>query len=1158
MNTNNASDIKNPWLGLKSYSEGLTLYGRDKEIEDLSQKILYNTQTVIYGKSGIGKSSLLKAGVFPILRRHNYFPVYVRFVHEEGQIGYAQQIYSAIDESLRRLKVEDLSANNDEIYTIVSGYKTEVVSASDSSQVETMWEYFHRHRFYYSLNDDSVQEITPILIFDQFEEIFTLQKNGNLINDFFDELANLLNNVCPNYLLAPTVEENISATVSTKNSLIKRGVVRTNYRRDYIDETNLHIVISLREDYLSYLERNITHIPSLKHNRYCLLPLSEDQAAEVVMQPLPGMISETVAKEIISKVTGMPICDFEIDDKPTIEVNSAILSLFMSELYEKKPIDSKTIDQSLIAEFGDNIIQGFYERTMSHISDDCAEYLENKLITKDGKRDSIYKSYVINEKKFKESDIEFLKEKRIIREFPWNDGTRIEFIHDILCPIIVKRKEERRIEQEKIEAERLREEERKKQEEQLIALKRKHAYVIAFVAFIFHVGLLFYLAKLHPVSERYASTIKCYGRIQGVERITEEQASYLDYHFVLKKKGYASKIYHSMECRDKFNRLCTDHNKGTYFGNDTSLLDETFQSYQYKVCRWEFVFDPVVDTKVIQERAYDKDNTLIFAFNYNLPVYVSNAIKSDYDKQINDYKEKIEQEKKKNNLSGYDNVVIGTYVDAQGLPLEILKEGYRFVKINRDPLGYDMLVEYFDWNGNQATNHDQAYQTLYEYDSLGNLISHFSLNRYGKRMIDVAGNCGMIYKYDGYRCLEVISVDEYGFEHPVTGGYSSVLYKYDDYGRAVQQSFWHNGEASMNTDYGYHKAEIVYDDNQHSKEIILLNNHGDTISYNKLINDVKTNKRGETIFEYQVYIDKGDTSLMYKFNKDKNIETYEYGGSQNRNYINKKVYDSKKRIIKDIYYELDGLTPYEDDFVYHKQLFYYRNNGKQKKSKFLELTDSVMNYSKGGLTNARVEKYYPNRLEKEVIKYENDTILKKSYQSYSLLDKYGNTIEKRYGKCKFRYLNNEKTKNMDDALGCLTRYGFPYPDYLDGFFGYYFSDIPTDENGDSIQNPILPQIYSSERIYNAVFIEYIDKIGRRSHAVLLESDGGVHFGEDTYDYNNFNYIDNVICLDLLTMKVKSLRLYEQGIYWSIYNFPITRLEYEIYERHYDKYKSEKY
>ena len=82
------TNINNPWLGLKSYPEGVKIYGRDKEIEDLSQKILYNAQTVIYGRSGIGKSSILKAGVFPILRRNDYFPVYVRFVHDEEQESY--------------------------------------------------------------------------------------------------------------------------------------------------------------------------------------------------------------------------------------------------------------------------------------------------------------------------------------------------------------------------------------------------------------------------------------------------------------------------------------------------------------------------------------------------------------------------------------------------------------------------------------------------------------------------------------------------------------------------------------------------------------------------------------------------------------------------------------------------------------------------------------------------------------------------------------------------------------------------------------------------------------------------------------------------------------------------------------------------------------
>lgn len=82
MSTNGNS--KNPWLGLKSYSEGKRLYGRDSDIDDLSQKIIYNTQTVIYGKSGIGKSSLLKAGIFPILRRNGFSPyMYVWFTKKD-------------------------------------------------------------------------------------------------------------------------------------------------------------------------------------------------------------------------------------------------------------------------------------------------------------------------------------------------------------------------------------------------------------------------------------------------------------------------------------------------------------------------------------------------------------------------------------------------------------------------------------------------------------------------------------------------------------------------------------------------------------------------------------------------------------------------------------------------------------------------------------------------------------------------------------------------------------------------------------------------------------------------------------------------------------------------------------------------------------------
>ena len=45
---------KNPWLGLESYAEGEVLYGRDDDIRDLTQSVLNDVDTLLYGKSGIG------------------------------------------------------------------------------------------------------------------------------------------------------------------------------------------------------------------------------------------------------------------------------------------------------------------------------------------------------------------------------------------------------------------------------------------------------------------------------------------------------------------------------------------------------------------------------------------------------------------------------------------------------------------------------------------------------------------------------------------------------------------------------------------------------------------------------------------------------------------------------------------------------------------------------------------------------------------------------------------------------------------------------------------------------------------------------------------------------------------------------------------------
>ena len=116
------------------------------------------------------------------------------------------------------------------------------------------------------------------------------------------------------------------------------------------------------------------------------------------MDPRPGLISKQVAKDIICKVTGAKPTDFEIDDNPEIEVDSAILSLFLSEIYEKKHEGDKLVSRELIEEFGDNIIHDFYERTIRKVSPECTEYLEKRLVTDDGRRDSIFRNSSIKSK----------------------------------------------------------------------------------------------------------------------------------------------------------------------------------------------------------------------------------------------------------------------------------------------------------------------------------------------------------------------------------------------------------------------------------------------------------------------------------------------------------------------------------------------------------------------------------------------------------------------------------------------------------------------------------------------------------------------------------------------------------------------------------------
>jgi hypothetical protein len=73
-------DASRPWPGLVAFPEEASgyFYGREVECDEVFRHIHRDTATLLFGQSGLGKTSLLQAGLFPLLRRRGHLPVLIR------------------------------------------------------------------------------------------------------------------------------------------------------------------------------------------------------------------------------------------------------------------------------------------------------------------------------------------------------------------------------------------------------------------------------------------------------------------------------------------------------------------------------------------------------------------------------------------------------------------------------------------------------------------------------------------------------------------------------------------------------------------------------------------------------------------------------------------------------------------------------------------------------------------------------------------------------------------------------------------------------------------------------------------------------------------------------------------------------------------------
>ena len=76
------ADHRNRYPGAQPFSDDdfsrKVFFGRENAARVLADKILANHMVTVYARSGLGKTSLLQAGVAPKLREEGFLPLFVR------------------------------------------------------------------------------------------------------------------------------------------------------------------------------------------------------------------------------------------------------------------------------------------------------------------------------------------------------------------------------------------------------------------------------------------------------------------------------------------------------------------------------------------------------------------------------------------------------------------------------------------------------------------------------------------------------------------------------------------------------------------------------------------------------------------------------------------------------------------------------------------------------------------------------------------------------------------------------------------------------------------------------------------------------------------------------------------------------------------------
>jgi tetratricopeptide (TPR) repeat protein len=431
-------DRENPWPGLTPFNEAAQefFHGRDEAVAELFRRIRRDLLTVLYGKSGLGKTSLLNAGLFPLLRANDFLPVYVRLDFANPDIGPIAQVAAAMKDNLS-------------LYAIDGPYPT---------PADTLWGFFHDKTTEFWSRRNRV--VTPVLVLDQFEEIFTLGQATPAAAEVVGELAALIENRPPERLREAIERDPDSAG-----------------HYDFAKEI-CKVVLTLREDFLPELESLQRQIPSIAGNRMRLTRMNGRQARDVILRSGAHLVGPGVADEIIGFVTTSreragPISG-EAPDLVGLDIEPALLSIVCRELNNKRRRAGKEqITEDLLEGGAQNeIVADFYKSSLAGLDPRVETFIEDQLLTSGGYRDSRALADALTVPGVTREAIDTLVARRLLR-IEERFGTQwIELTHDLLTEVIRQQRDARR-ELQEAESQRERAERAEAEAEAQAALARE-------------------------------------------------------------------------------------------------------------------------------------------------------------------------------------------------------------------------------------------------------------------------------------------------------------------------------------------------------------------------------------------------------------------------------------------------------------------------------------------------------------------------------------------------------------------------------------------------------------------------------------------------------------------------------------------------------------